>query len=93
MRINKLELISIIEIVLNHLNSKEEIDVREEFYWDIPMKEIYQPYEIPKDLTIGQISDDWQELQKLLHHDSRDAVGYDFKRISTILKVISHNCP
>lgn len=40
------------------------LEVDEDFYWHIPRDKIYNPYEEPKteDLSLGQLSDDWETL-------------------------------
>lgn len=64
-----------------------EIEIDNEYYWDISEEELYCPYEEPKDITLGQISDDLIEIQRLNNFDS--AIVYDLKRLSNILKVLS----
>ncbi len=92
MKINKEELFLITNILLELLNDKIFVEIQEDFYWDISQKEIYNPYEDPKNLTLGQLSDDWQELKRILN-GTHIPVGYDLKRLSNILRVISSNYP
>lgn len=73
-------------------NIGEVIEIENDFYWDIPSKELYNPYEEPKQLTLGQLSDDINEVQRLANEPS-SAISYDLKRISNIIKAMSIENP
>lgn len=64
-------------------NISSDVDL----YWSIPNQELYNMYEEPKNFTIGSIMDDWTFLQKLLDEE-RQVVGYDFHKISSVLKML-----
>jgi hypothetical protein len=64
-----------------------EIELNNDFYWDISEEELYNPYQEPKNITLGQLSDDLEEIQRLINSD--DAISYDLKRLASILKVLS----
>lgn len=64
-----------------------EIEISNDYYWDISQDELYSPYAEPKNITLGQLSDDLEEVQRLAKSD--DAIMYDLKRLSNILKVLS----
>ena len=64
-----------------------EINTSKDYYWNIPDDEIYNPYQEPQNLTIGQLSDDLTELKRLL--EKEEAILYDFKRLAEILRVVS----
>jgi hypothetical protein len=68
-----------------------EVEINNDFYWDIDDNELYNPYEEPKDITLGQLSHDMEELQRL--NESDDAIIYDLKRLSEILRAISIEYP
>jgi hypothetical protein len=67
MKIKVSELRSMAGMLFDHLEATGhvEIDVEEDFYWNIPAKERYAVYEVPSKHDMGQLSDDWQELQKI----------------------------
>jgi hypothetical protein len=85
--LNEVEKIALLLISKLKESKGEVVDLENDFYWDIPKEEIYNPYKAPKELTLGQLSDDLAELQR----DSIeiDATPYDLKRLSEILKAIS----
>ncbi len=68
----------------------DKINIPIDYYWNIPQEERYDPYKKPENLDIGQISDDWQGLQKILRGD-RDPVTYDLVWLSTILLAIGEH--
>ena len=65
----------------------DEIEITNDYYWDISDEELYNPYEEPKNITLGQLSDDIEEIQRLINSD--DGIIYDFKRLAVIFKAIS----
>jgi hypothetical protein len=83
------ELRSICETLLNHLeeNGFSTIEITSDFYWNIPEGTRYDRYEEPKEFTMGQLSDDWNELQKILR-GNREPLGYALVWYSAILRAI-----
>lgn len=89
MAINIEELKQITLRVLSEIQScrGNEIELVEDYYWDIPRAARYNPYEEPKQLSLGQLSFDEEEVKRLLRTD--DAVAYDLKRIAAIFYALS----
>jgi hypothetical protein len=87
MKISVHELLEVIRILRDHLQATQppEINVEEDYYWHIPESERYDPYKKPSELTLGQLSDDWSELRKLLDQD-RVPAGLDFVWLASILR-------
>jgi hypothetical protein len=94
MEINIDELQLILSQLLSRLKEIKgtHIELNNDFYWDIPSEELYNPYQEPKELTLGKLSDDWQEIKRLTDNQL-DAIPYDLKRISNILKALSIENP
>lgn len=90
MRVNIDELSRVIAILLSNLkNSKgNEVELRNDYYWDISSEQIYNPYDDPNEISLGQLSDDLNEVCRLLS-SSDEAIPYDLKRIAEILKALS----
>jgi hypothetical protein len=89
MKIETNELRAIMEKLFNHL---DEIDIHSiefpyDYYWDIPKEDLYDSYHEPSRHTIGQLSDNWNDLRKLLN-DSKDPVSSDFVDAAAILKAM-----
>lgn len=93
MKISVDEIQKIILHLLSRLKESrgDEIEVTNDYYWDISDEELYNPYEEPKNTTLGQLSDDIEEIQRLVNSD--DAIVYDLKRISSILRALSTENP
>ena len=92
MRISNSDLKSIFSLLLKSLEAyyREGIDIDVDYYWDIDFKELYDPYNEPKNITIGQLDEDWGNLLKLL--DNRhDVISHDFKLFSNIIRAVSYS--
>lgn len=90
MRVNIDELGKIIGTLLSNLkNSKgNEVELKNDYYWDISSEQIYNPYDNPNEILLGQLSDDLNEIYRL-RSSNDDAIPYDLKRIAEILKALS----
>jgi len=72
MKITTEELRQAVNLVLAHLeeSGQREFEVEEDFYWNIPEAELYNPYNEPSNLDLGQLSDDIKEIRKILTGES-----------------------
>lgn len=93
MKVNVDYIKKITSLLLERLKESKgnEIEIKNDYYWDISEDELYSPYEEPKNITLGQLSNDLEEVQRL--NKSDDAIVYDLKRLSQILKVLSIENP
>jgi len=66
---------------------RNEFEVSDDYYWAISKEEVYDPSKDPKDLTIGQLSDDWNELGAILKEE-RPPIAYALVWLSAILRNI-----
>jgi hypothetical protein len=89
MKVNIDEIQKITFLLLSKLKESKgnEIEISSDYYWDISQDELYSPHKEPKNITLGQLSDDLEEVQRLSKSD--DGIIYDLKRLSNILKVLS----
>lgn len=89
MRVNIEEIEKIVSLLFSKLRESRgnEIELNNDFYWDISIEELYNPYEEPKNITLGQLSEDLDEIQRL--NKSDDAIAYDLKRLVSILIALS----
>ena len=91
MKINVDELQTITTLLLARLKKSRgnTIEIASDFYWSIPEEAIYNPYKEPDNLTLGQLSDDVVDVQKLLNSDDdNEEWYYDLKKVSEIFKAI-----
>jgi hypothetical protein len=89
-RVAELRLIS--EKLFAYLEDQgvESFDTAVDYYWDIPKEQMYNPYQNPFELDLGQLTDDWYELQKLLDPE-RQPVVRDFVWLAAILRAIGEH--
>lgn len=89
MRIDVEELQAITTILYEHLESLgiKHIDIPDDYYWNINSQEIYDPYQTPSNLDMGQLTENWQELQKLLKRES-EPLAYEFVWLAALLRAI-----
>jgi len=90
MKVNIDEIQNITSLLFSKLREQKgnEIELENDFYWDISSDELYKPYDDPKDIFLGQLSDDLKEVQRL-SQSSDEAIPYDLKRIAEIIKALS----
>jgi hypothetical protein len=82
------------ERIFEHLRELgvESVDIPVDYYWNIPKGQIYNPYQQPTELDLGQLTDDWRELQKLTDPESQP-IAYHLVWLSTILRAIGEHTP
>ena len=84
--IDEIEKITLILLSKLRESKGNFIEINNDFYWDISVNELYNPYEEPKNITLGQLSDDLNEIQRLTKSD--DATPYDLKRLASIINAL-----
>ncbi|MBO6517974.1 MAG: hypothetical protein JJ975_15655 [Bacteroidia bacterium] len=90
MTINTTELFKVIELLKIKIreNFGDEINIEsEDLYWEIAESELFNPYNEPCKLSLGSISDDWEQLSRLLNPEDTP-LSYDLIRLSIVLMVI-----
>ena len=77
MNVTTQELRRAANLLLDHLEAsgQTEFKIDEDFYWNIPQEQLYNPYDKPTDLDMGQLSDDLGEIRKIVNDES-PCVGY-----------------
>jgi len=58
-------------------------------YWAIAPEELYNPYETPRSLTLGQLTDDLEEIGRIANRET-PPVSLDFVKLSAVLAAIGH---
>jgi len=87
MNVNLTELRAIADRLFTYLEEtgREEFDVADDYYWEISKEELYDPSRDPKDLTIGQLSHDWERLKAILTEED-PPIGYALVWLSSVLR-------
>lgn len=92
LQINLNEIEKAMSVLLHDLREAqgEVIEIEPiDYYWAIPREELYNPYEEPTDLTLGQLTDDLEEMKKLAEGTS-EPVSLDLVKMSAILAMLGH---
>lgn len=63
------------------------ITIPADFYWHIPKELKYDTYIKPEEFTVGQLTDDWQELKKILSGET-PPVEYAMVWLAAILRAV-----
>ncbi len=65
MQVSTSDLRALTEQLISHLEKKgyHSIEVSSDYYWNIAQESRYDPYQEPLELDLGQLTDDWAELQ------------------------------
>lgn len=90
MTINKKELLQVIHVLSECIdrNFGDNIIIDDkEFYWDVPLDQVFNYSQEPKELDMGQLLCDIEDLTRLLDEESI-AVSYDLVKMSSILKLL-----
>lgn len=76
-------------LLFDHLEQTglSEYPLKQDYYWNIPIEHLYNTESTPADHDIGQLSDDWDELAKLLDRKA-DPLAYHLVWLSGILRAI-----
>jgi hypothetical protein len=77
----------VFNLLMEHMEAigQEAIDLPGDFYWDVPAEALYDPYSEPRQLDLGQLSEDWEKLLSLANGES-PPVGYAFVWLASILR-------
>jgi hypothetical protein len=89
MQIRVAELREICEKLLRFMED-QELDILElpvDYYWNIPKKQVYDPYIRPTEIDLGQLADDWNELRKMAKSDE-EPLMYHLVWLAAILRSI-----
>ena len=70
-------------------NGNDIITIKDtDYYWNIEEDERYNPYEKPVNLNLGQVSYDYEFIQRVLDKDD-DPVSSDLAMLANVLLTLS----
>ncbi len=76
-------------LVFDHLESSgcAEIEIDEDYYWNIPDDRLYKVYEEPTGFTAGQLSWDVENVERVVAGD-RPVIAYNLVWLASILRFV-----
>jgi hypothetical protein len=89
LKVNLTDLRVIADRLLMYLEEtgRTDIEVSEDYYWHIAMEDAYDVSRDPTNITIGQLSDDWRELERIMNNEA-PPIGYALVWLSAIMRII-----
>ncbi|TCB95888.1 hypothetical protein E0L21_24355 [Kosakonia quasisacchari] len=69
----------------------DSVPLDADYYWNIPSEALYDPYQDPNQLDLGQLQDDYETLR--LAHATGSLVSYNLKNIAAIMRFLSEKHP
>ena len=83
------ELKRILELLADHIRNEsgQTLTISEDYYWEVDERQLYNPTQDPDVFNLGQLSDDWQRLSKILHGED-PPIGYALVWLGAVLRAI-----
>lgn len=80
------------ELVAEYLAKAEgdTLSLGHDYFWSIPAGELYDVYNRPANLTVGQLSESWQHIEDVLDGKT-DLLGYHLIWLSDVLRAIGQD--
>jgi hypothetical protein len=87
MRVSTTDLRAATALILDHLEGAgfSEIEIEDDYYWDIAADERYGKYETPKNLVLGQLTDDWNAISLILSRQ-RPPIGLSLVWLAAVMR-------
>lgn len=89
MKVSINELREISNRLLDHVESLgvKDVDISADYYWTIPADQLYDPSLEPAAPSLGQLTDDWNELQ-LIRQGDRPPVAIALEWLAAIMRAV-----
>lgn len=94
MNIEISQLRSVLNMLLDYIEHQggKTVHLDADAYWFISRDTVFDPYTESTELSMGQLSDDWESLKKILDK-KEDPIGYAAVWASTLLRAIGERVP
>jgi len=88
MEISISELREMWESLFLHLEKKgiSNVMLDIDYYWNVSPEQRYNPYEEPKEMDLGQLSEDLKNLREMIEQDR--IIGYSLVWLSTLTRAV-----
>lgn len=89
MRIHIATLREITIRILSHVEEQgiDSIELKKDYYWNVPTDQLYDNFTKPSDLNVGQLFDDWKELLQI-HSGESEPLGYALVWLAAIMRFV-----
>lgn len=89
MKVRVSELRQAANVLFDHLErmGHGEIEVDSDYYWSIPQEKLYSVYEEPSDFTVGQLSEDLENI-RAIGAGQKEPIAYALVWLSAILRSV-----
>jgi hypothetical protein len=89
MNITLAELRAVSDKLFTHLENRgyTSVDLTVDYYWDFAKQQRYDPYQEPTEFSLGQLSDDWTELQKIQSGEA-STIAYALVWLASVLRAV-----
>ncbi|EDT2960844.1 TPA: hypothetical protein R5S02_004642 [Salmonella enterica] len=77
----------IVVTIFNEIKNQKTASLDVDYYWDVPGKDIYNPYNEPEKLDIGQLSEDYELL--CTAYRGGYLVQHNFRKVASLLRYLS----
>ena len=91
LQIDLTELRSAIDTVIRHIEAAEgtHVQLPVDYFWSVPSPDLYDVERNPP-LTIGQISESWDNLRRERNGNDDMTIGFAAVWLSDVLRAIGH---
>jgi len=93
MHITIADLRQIADLLLAHLeqSGRDTVEIDKDYYWSVLPERRYDPYNQPVEFSMGQLTDDWAELQAMLK-GQKQPLGYGLVWLAAIMQAVGEEC-
>ncbi len=94
MEIDTKIILKVVGDLLNRLEKTQgssKVSIDKEYYWNVPLDKVNDPYTEPEKLSLGSVSDDLERLQHV-NDNTEDAVSHDLVIVSRVLRTLGTSC-
>jgi hypothetical protein len=83
------QLRQVFELLIDHVEKGQggQLPVSRDYFWSIPAPERYDVYNQPGELTVGQVSEAWDNLHEMLEDPSK-VIGYGLVWLADVLRAL-----
>lgn len=85
------ELREVFDVLIRHVEERHgsTIEVDADYFWSIPPDEIYNVYDQPTELTIGQLTESLDNIRSVAA-DPEHAISYALVWLGDVLRATGH---